>query len=378
MASGNAVSKTAIWILMGLLILGLGGFGVTNLGGTIRSVGTVGDTEIDIVEYSRALQNEIRAQEAATGERMTFTQAQAQGIDQQVLAQLVNAAALEDETARLGISVGDAAVREELLAIPGFRGLDGEFNREAYNYTLEQAGLSEGQFEENLRAETASTLLQGAVIAGVRAPETYIDTLITTYLGERRDITWATLDRGDLVTGLPDPTEEDLRSYHQSHLPDYTTPETKVITYGWLTPEMIIDTVELDQDALRAAYDERIDEFQQPERRLVERLIFADQAAADAARAALDAGEQSFEDLVEARGLALSDIDMGDVGQSELGEAGDAVFGTEVGDVAGPLPTDLGPALFRVNGVLAAQKHQLSRTPNRCCATRWPSTAPAA
>jgi peptidyl-prolyl cis-trans isomerase D len=38
-----------------------------------------------------------------------------------------------------------------------------------------------------------------------------------------------------------------------------------------------------------------------PERRLVERLVYPDQAAADAARARLDAGE-SFETLVADRG----------------------------------------------------------------------------
>ena len=35
--------------------------------------------------------------------------------------------------------------------------------------------------------------------------------------------------------------------------------------------------------------------------------------------------------------------------------AGDAVFGAQVGDVVGPLASPLGPALFRVNAVLAAQ-----------------------
>ena len=45
---------------MGLLILGLGGFGVTNLGGTVRSVGAVGETEIDVNTYARTLQNEMQ------------------------------------------------------------------------------------------------------------------------------------------------------------------------------------------------------------------------------------------------------------------------------------------------------------------------------
>ena len=35
----SKTSKTAVWILMGLLILGLGGFGATSLTGTVRTVG---------------------------------------------------------------------------------------------------------------------------------------------------------------------------------------------------------------------------------------------------------------------------------------------------------------------------------------------------
>ena len=42
--------------------------------------------------------------------------------------------------------------------------------------------------------------------------------------------------------------------------------------------------------------------------------------------------------------------------RDELGEAGEGVFTAEEGAVAGPLPTDLGPALFRVVTVLAAEE----------------------
>ena len=39
MAQGKT-TKTLVWILMAMLILGLGGFGVTNMGGGLRSIGT--------------------------------------------------------------------------------------------------------------------------------------------------------------------------------------------------------------------------------------------------------------------------------------------------------------------------------------------------
>lgn len=355
MAGKKGGSKVLVYVLLGLLVLGLGGFGVTNLSGSVRSIGAVGEADIDVNDYARGLQREIRAIEAELGEPVSFARARELGVTESVLARLIAAAAFDHETDRIGLSVGDEALRDEIVGMQQFQGLDGGFDREAYRFALEQAGMSEGAFEEDIRAETARSFLQAAVMAGVTMPEPYIDALIT-YLGERRQVSWAVLGRGDLETGLPVPDEADLEAYHQAHEDRFTVPERKRITYAWLTPDMLIDTVELDEAALRSAYEARQDEFNQPERRLVERLAFPTEEAAAEAGARLEAGETSFEELVAARGLDLADVDMGDVAQADLEGAGAAVFSAEVGDVVGPVQTPVGPALFRVNGVLAAQE----------------------
>ena len=351
--AAKSMSKGAMWILMGLLIVGLAGFGATNLSGTVRSVGSVGDAEIDVNTYATALQNELRALAAERGAPVSFSEARANGIDNQVLARLVTRAALEHEAARIGISVGDETLRDQIVDIPGFQGLDGQFDREAYRFALQQAGLNETRFEDSIRSETASTLVQAAALAGLQTPAAYIDTMMA-YLAERRSVSFAVLGRNHLTEGLPVPTEENLRTYHQSNLPQFTTPEAKKITYAWVTPALIFDKVEIDETALRAAYAAREAEFNLPERRLVERLVFADAEAAARARGRIDQGIM-FEMLVAERGLELSDIDMGDVSAADLGAAADPVFAAEPGEVVGPVNTSLGPALFRVNAVLAAQ-----------------------
>ena len=354
MAGKKKITNTAVWILMGLLILGLGGFSVGNFGGNIRSVGSVGETPIGLNDYARALQTNIRAESAGQGSPISFAQAQARQIDQLTLAQLVASTALEEEARLMGVSIGDVNLSDQIKSIQQYQGLNGEFDRDAYRFALEQNGQTEAQFEQNLRSEVARTLLQGSVAAGVDLPEVYGDTLMN-YIGERRNITWAMLDRDNLITGLADPDDADLMTYHNSHLPDFTTPEVKDITFAWLTPEMIIDTVEVDEESLRALYEERTDEFNKPERRLVERLAFGDTSEAQAALARVTAQEVSFDDLVSERGLALSDVDMGDVSLTDLGDVGAAIFAADAGDVIGPLDTDIGPALFRINGVLQAQ-----------------------
>ena len=355
MAKGaNNLSKTAVWILMGLLILGLGGFGATSLTGTLRTIGQVGDKHIDIDTYARTLSQEIQAASSRAGAQLTFAQAQSIGIDREVLARMVRARALDHEAEQMGLSVGDARLRDEILNIPSFQGVDGSFDRDAYAFALEQAGTSEAAFETQLREEVARSLLQGAIMAGMTMPDTYAETLVG-FLGETRDFTWVRLGAADLLEPLPTPSDAELQSYYEANLDDYQLPETKRITYTVLLPDSLIDQIVLDEDDLRSEYDLRNDQFNQPERRLVERLVYLDEDEANRAAAQLDVGGTTFEALVTERGLSLSDIDLGDVSLVELEAAGDAVFGAQVGDVVGPLASPLGPALFRVNAMLAAQ-----------------------
>ncbi|MEM6590034.1 MAG: peptidyl-prolyl cis-trans isomerase [Pseudomonadota bacterium] len=348
-------SNPVMWVLMGLLIVALGGFGASNFGGSIRSIGTVGNVDIDVQDYANGLRQALQAETQRRGEPVSFARAQDDGLDEQVLAQLIAEAAFDAEAQELGLSVGDANLRDEILSMPQFQSINGEFDRDVYTFGLENAGLTEGQFEEDVRADTARSILQAAVIAGISAPQAYSDT-VTEYLGERRDVSWSLLDRSDITTGLPVATDADLQAFHTDNAEDFTIPEAKRLTYAWVNPTMLLDSVEVDEDALREAYDDAFDEFNLPERRLVERLVFGTDADGAAAKARIDAGEVTFEDVVTERGLELPDIDLGDLDRDALGENAEAIFAADVGGVVGPLPSSLGPALFRVNAILSAQE----------------------
>ena len=216
MAKGSSLSKTAIWILMGLLMLGLGGFGAVNLSGNIRSIGTVGDKAIPVDAYARQIQNEIRALEQQTGQALPFARAQEMGLDRAVLQRVVRNRAQDHETEQLGLSVGDETLRDEILQIPAFQGVNGEFDREGYRFALQQGGISEAEFETSLREEAARTLLQGAIVGGVQMPDTYAKTLVS-YLTETRSFTWSQLDRDDLAAPLQTPADDVLQAYYDEN-----------------------------------------------------------------------------------------------------------------------------------------------------------------
>ncbi len=344
-----------IWIILGLCCIGLLGFGAGGLGGNTRSLGTVGDKEVMINDYRDALNTQIRAYEGEVNRRITMQEARERGLDQAALSILVLQRTLDNEAAELGISVGDERVRDAVTARPAFANLSGEFDREVYRDRLQRRGQSEAEFETAIRDETARNLLQAAVVGGVPAPSPLVDAIVQ-FDAETRDVTFANVSADDLTAPLPGPTDEDLQAFYEANPALFTAPEARDISYAWVTPEMIQDQVNVADDAVRALYDDRIATFVSPERRLVERLIFADAAAANAAIAQIDVDALSFDALVADRGLALSDVDMGDVSEDQLGAAGEAVFAASPGDVVGPFETDFGPALFRMNAVLAAQE----------------------
>ena len=351
----DKVKSTGTFVIMALLILGLAGFGVTNFGGSAGSVATVGQAEVGINDYARAVFSRMQRLEQQTGQSVTFQDVRNFGLDSAVLAQLINSAAVESEAATLGISAGDETVGDRIQSLPEFRDASGEFDRQVYEFALERAGLDAGDFEAEVRSDVAEELLRNAILGGTRAPDILVNTLFS-HERETRDVTWARLTAEDLEAPIPNPAEGELASYHRENPDPFTRPETKTVRYALLTPDDLAGQINVDDEQLRTLYESRIDEFVQPERRLVERLVFTTDAQASAAKNRIDGNEASFDGLVAERGLDLSDVDLGDVAEEDLGEAAAEVFALEAPGVVGPLPSELGPALYRMNGILASQE----------------------
>ena len=350
-----SAKNIAAGFLMALLALSLLGFGVEGFGGGARSIGSVGGRDISTNEYARALQNELRVLQSQSGQSITMEQARLFGLDQMVLEQLVTTAALDNEAERLGVSTGDETVQREILQISAFQGIGGQFDREAYRFALQNAGLNESEFEDSIREDVARSILQLAVISAARAPD-LLTTPLLNYQAQTRDYSVLALVSSDLETPVGMPASADLQAFYDANIDSYTLPEGKRLRYAWLTPDMLIDTVEIDEAILRDAYEARAAEFRQPERRLVERLVFSDMQQAEDAVARLQSGEITFEDLAAERGLSIEDTDMGDVTRAQLGSSADAVFALSEPGIAGPVETSLGPAIFQMNGILAARE----------------------
>jgi peptidyl-prolyl cis-trans isomerase D len=345
-------NRTIMYILMGLLIVGLTGFGISSFtGGSLRNIGSVGEEKISIDAYGRQMNQTMQNISRQIGRNLTPAEIESSGIQRAVLAEVVATAGMDNEARRLGLSVGDAAVREELLATPAFKSLAGEFDPEAYRFALERANLSATEYEETLRKQNARGLIQSSIASGIHSDETVAKAFVS-FAGETRDIEWVELTADYLTTPVGEPTEEQLVEQYELNPETYTAPLTKDITYVWLSPDSLTDQVEVTEAELREAYEINSERYNRPARRAVDRIVFSSQQEALDARARLDSGLIDFDKLAEDRSLTLEDIDQGEVEQDQLPQAvGDLIFNAAEPGVVGPADTDLGPALYRINAI---------------------------
>lgn len=344
-----------VWAILILLMVGLAGFGVSTAGnGSGQVVLAVGDSEVEANDYARALKQEIDAISNQIGRQLPMTEARQYGIDGMVLQRLASDAALDDEARRLGLSVGDAAVHSLVVATPAFRGPDGKFSRDAYSFALERVGLAPGTYERMLRAEATRDMIAGALQAPIAMPEVTVETLLA-YVGERRRFDWIGLDAALLPEPVPAPTEAELDTFHDANRTLYTRPETRRITYALLEPETLAASIEVPEAELRQAYDAAGTRFVTPERRWLDRIGFGTEAEAQAAMDRINSGAATFDALSAERGLAEAETDQGELTAAQLSpEAAQAVFAADGPGVVGPVPTSLGPSIYRINAVLGA------------------------
>lgn len=352
----SSQSNVFVWVIILLLIVGLAGFGVSQSGGGggATAVAGVGDEEISVDEYVRAINLESQRIGQQVGRQFTIDQMRAFGLDQQVLSQLLNSAAIDNEAVKLGLSVGDTTIRDQLMSSRAFLGPDGKFDQTSYEFALQNAGLTPPEYDEILRDEATRELFRQGVVRGIRLDET-ASTEIMKFLGQRRTIEWVRLDATHLDVPVGSPSQAELDAFHKENEADYTLPETRKLTYAYVTEDTLLADVTVTEASLQELFDERSAEFNAPARRIVDRIVFGTTEDAQTAIESIEAGDRDFSEIALARGLSPEDIDQGEVTEAELDQASrDLLFGTEELGVYGPVETGLGPAIFRINAVLDA------------------------
>lgn len=350
-ASSNWLGKTIMAIVMGVLIVSFGIWGIADIfkGFGQSTVAKIGSTEISVNEFRQIYTDRLQQISRQFGRPLTPDQARAFGIDRQVLQQTIAEAALDEEARRLGLGQTDDQIRQVIMNDPNFKGVGGNFDANRFQAVIRNFGYTEQRYVAEQRKVSLRRQITGTIGAGIEPPKTMIDVL-TRYQNEQRAIEFVRLDAAQ-AGQIDAPSPEALATYFEDHKVQFRAPEYRKIAFVVISPEDIGKWTEVSDEDAKKVFEQRKDRLGTPEKRQIHQIVFPNAAEAQAARERL-AGGMSFEDLGKERGLSASDVDLGLVTKSSLDPAvGDAAFALPVGEISQPIQGALGTPIVRVDKI---------------------------
>ncbi|GLR88154.1 peptidylprolyl isomerase [Bradyrhizobium iriomotense] len=351
-ASSNWLGKTIMAVVMGVLIISFGIWGIADIfrGFGQSTVAKVGHTEISLNEFRQIYTDRMQQIGRQFGRPLTPEQARAFGLDRQVLQQTIAEAALDEEARRLGLGVSDDQIRRMIMNDPNFKGAAGNFDAQRFQAMIRNFGYTEQRYTAEQRKVSVRRQITGTIGAGLEPSKTMIDAL-SRYQNEQRSIEFVKLDAAQAGTIDP-PSPEALAAYFEDHKVQFRAPEYRKISFVVISPEEIGKWTEVSDDDAKKVFEQRKDRLGTPEKRQVHQLVFPTVEEAQAARTRL-AGGMSFEDLAKERGLSAADADLGLVTKSAILDpaVADAAFALPAGEISQPVQGRFGVALVKVDKI---------------------------
>lgn len=350
-ASSNWLGKTIMAVVMGVLIVSFGIWGIADIfrGFGQSTVAKIGHTEISLNEFRQIYTDRLQQISRQFGRPLTPDQARAFGLDRQVLQQTIAEAALDEEARRLGLGQSDDQIRQVIMNDPNFKGVGGNFDANRFQAVIRNFGYTEQRYVAEQRKVSLRRQITGTIGAGIEPPKAMIDVL-TRYQNEQRTIEFVKLDAAQAGT-VDAPSPEALATYFEDHKVQFRAPEYRKIAFVVISPEEIGKWTEVSDEDAKKVFEQRKDRLGTPEKRQIQQVVFPNVAEAQAARERL-VGGMSFEDLGKERGLSASDVDLGLVAKSSLDPAvGDAAFKLPAGEISQPIQGALGTSIVRVDKI---------------------------
>jgi len=345
------------WVAKGLLVLLVLSFLVWGISGRLMggfaghdSVITAGGTKVSINEYRLAYDRQLAVMSQQFGQRLTHEQAKALGIDNQVLAQLVSGAVLDEQARKLGLGLSKDRLAELTREDPAFKGPSGEFDRRTFEYLLREVGMRPEDYLKNRAQVAVRQQIVEAVSDGLKAPDAFFKA-VALYRGEDRTVDYLTLPKA-LVEPIEAPGDSVLQAYFEANKKTYAAPEYRKFAYVRLEPVDIMDTTAVTDQQVSDDYNKNKARYTTPEMRTIEQLVFKTPDAAKAALDSLKAGA-TFEKLVTAEGKTPADTLLGTLAKDKIADkaVADAAFTLNANEVSQVVQGAFGPVLLRVTEI---------------------------
>lgn len=352
----NQASSWIVKILLGLLILSFGIWGINDifLGERDPTVAKVGGVKITRSEVNDEIRQEINRLQPMFGGRLDRAEADRMGITNQVVENMVNRAAMSLGARDLGVTVSDQQVARRIRSDKTFFNARNQFDRNIFTQVLSRAGMTENFYVSSLKRDLAAAEINGAISAATQVPSGMIDPLVR-FRAERR-VAKTVVVPAPPAKAIPDPSPADVEAYYKANKQRFMAPPLRNVTYIHLDPKVMAKEIQVSDHRIKKGYKDRLDQFTTPSRRKLEQVVFEKKENAETAEKAIKAGK-SLAEAAKAAGKKTKPVELGWIGEKDiLPELSKPVFALEKGQTSQPIKTALG---WHIVHVLDVQKRSV-------------------
>ncbi|MFN0315247.1 MAG: SurA N-terminal domain-containing protein [Burkholderiales bacterium] len=370
--------KRIVQFVIALIMLPFAFFGIDFYSRGVNQgdhVAVVGGDAITPGEFGRALrdrQDQVRQmmQGKANSEILNGPEIKNQVVEQLVEQRLLLASAAN---ARLGVS--DLQLRDLIQQIPAFKDdVTGKFSKERYELLLQTRGLEPSSFEADLRRDALISQVRESVAATGFLPKAITERL-AKIRGQQREVSQVIVSPVSFLAQAK-LADDEAKQYYDKNPTAYTLPERARVEYVVLSLEAMQKQVAVKDEDVRKYYQDNASQFEQPEERRARHILLAvDAKASDEVRT--KAKSQAAALLAEAKkdgvnfaelakknsqdpGSATEGGDLGFFAKGRMAKPFDeAVFAMKAGDVVGPVETQYGYHVIRLEEINAGKRQPL-------------------
>lgn len=281
-----------------------------------------------------------------------------------VLEQLIDEQVVRLAADEAGIVIGDAAVAAYIQQIPAFQ-RDGKFDPDQYRLALAQGGVARtpAAFDALVRDSLKQSVIPSALERSGFVTAGEAERLFKL-LGQTRDIELAVLD--PIAADPSKVSDEQVQQWYAANGEDFRQPEQVSVEYVEVLASDLPPPVPADEATLRSRYEAEKSRFVAPEQRRAAHILITAGSDKDAARAkAADLAEQvrngaDFAALARTHSEDPGSKDLGgELGWVErgvmVGAFEEALFAMAAGEVRGPVETDFGFHVLKLEEVQGGQ-----------------------
>ena len=354
------------WLVKGILALTalsfMSLFGISGYighGNNNRPIVRVDDVEIMQDDINNQLNEQIQTTRNLFGDDMEISETMRMAMLYEIVQKNLVNAILQKTAQDNDVVISDELVRKIIYSQPEFMDASGQFSLEKMRRMLSLTGWSEQKYIETLRRDVIKQHLVQSPVEGIVLPKA-IDPYLSELDGQRKVFQFAVIDPSKLKVDRKISAEE-IEQYYQDFAPQFEEPENRDVSFIELSVDQLAQNIVPDDLEIQEYYQNNIADFVIPEKRHVLQMVFDDQATADRAEAALNAGGDFFKVAQDIAKQDRATTDLGEVSQDMLiADMSEAVFDLKKGDYTLPVKSDMGWHIMKVTSITPKKETSLA------------------